>query len=183
MENWIARRRFVFSLPALALVLGRANADLYDDYINSTSKQPFVIFIARKGAPGHAFVGIGVQLNAGLIVYERFFGYYPTGGDKFAEAKLVFGKTSGALDYKWKDTQWDVTYRKDVDETRKQAAVAVFDKWKSNDPKYNLFSLGGKNCSSFAAEVAKALALNTPAGAGAMLPFDYIEKLRKANGG
>jgi hypothetical protein len=179
----VGRRSIIFALPALVFATSRANADLYEDYINSTSKQPFVLFLARKGVPGHAFVGIGVQLNAGLIVHERFFGYYPSGGGKFAEAKLVFGKSSGALDYKWKDTKWDVTYRKDVDERTKQAAIAVADRWKSNDPKYNLLSLGGKNCSSFAAEVAKAVSLNVPAGAGAMLPIDYIDKLRQDNGG
>lgn len=178
----LSRRTLVFGLPALALA-PPARADLYDDYLNSTSKQPFVMFLARNGIPGHAFVGVGVQLSADLIVYERFFGYYPTGEDKLADAKLIFGKTSGALNYKWKDVSWDVTFRRDVDEKQKQAAIAVTDRWKGNDPKYNLFALGGKNCSAFVAEVAAAIGLTAPSGAGSMLPGSYIEKLRAANGG
>jgi hypothetical protein len=179
----IRRRQFIVVMPFLVAAPCVARADLYEDYINSTSKLPFVAFLARGGFPGHAFVGIGTQLEAGLIIYERFFGYYPTGEDKVAEAKLVFGKATGALDHKWKDTAWDVNYRIRVDDTKKKAALDVADKWKSNDPKYNLFGLGGKNCGSFAAEVAAAAGLKAPAGAGLMLPVDYIKRLRAANGG
>ena len=181
MQLNVNRRRLVVSLPALALLPLPARADLYDDYINSTSKQPFVIFLARKGIPGHAFVGIGVQLEASLIVYERFFGYYPTGTDTLSQAKLVFGKTSGALDYKWKDTNWDVKYRRDVNDAKRLAALEIADRWQSNDPKYNLFALGGKNCSVFVGEVAVAIGLKSPSGAGSMLPADYIAKLRQVN--
>ena len=183
MHGNVNRRQAVVCLPVAALLSLPARADLYDDYINSTSKQPFVIFLARKGVPGHAFVGIGVQLEASLIVYERFFGYYPVGSNKLSEAKLVFSKTTGALDYKWKDATWDVKYRKDFDDVKRQAALGVADTWQGNDPKYNLFALGGKNCSVFAGEVAKAIGLKVPSGAGSMLQADFIAKLRETNGG
>ena len=182
MKHQMNRRDFLIG-SGVVLWLPSARADLYDDYINSTSKIPFVAFLARGGFPGHAFVGIGVSLNAGLIVYERLFGYYPVGGDKVAEAKLVFGKTSGTLDYKWKDTDWSQNYRVSVDKAKHDAAIAVADQWLKNDPKYNLFAAGGKNCSSFAGEVARAVGLKVPEGAGTMLPIDYISRLRKANGG
>lgn len=183
----ISRRRMMFVGGTLFLVTClvplSAQADLYDDYINSSSKSPFVAFLARDGFPGHAFVAVGVHLDSGLMVYERFFGYYPISDSKLAEAKLVFSKTTGQLDYKWKDTAWQVNYRVAIPEDKKSAVMAVVDKWKSNDPKYNLFALGGKNCSAFAGEVAVAAGLKVVDGAGSMLPIDYIKKLRQANGG
>lgn len=182
MTDFANSRRQFLVLAAASLTHEIASADLYDDYINSKSKQPFVAFLARKGIPGHAFIGIGVRLEAGLIVYERFFGYYPAAGGVASEVKLVFGKVSGAIDYKWKDTIWDETYVVQVDDARKAFAMAVADKWKGADPRYNLFASGGKNCSTFAAEVAASVGLKAPDGAGSMLPASYIEKLKKANG-
>jgi hypothetical protein len=168
---------------ASCLIPARARGDLYDDYINSTSKKAFVAFLARGGFPGHAFVAVGMELEASLLVYERFFGYYPVADNKVAEAKLAFGKTTGRLDYKWKDTAWDANYRVAVSDDKKAAVIAVVDRWKSNDPKYNLFAQGGKNCSAFAGEVATAAGLKPISGAGSMLPIDYIKRLRAANGG
>ncbi|HRD89175.1 MAG TPA: hypothetical protein PK752_13115 [Accumulibacter sp.] len=182
MNDVVHSRRQLLALAAISLIPKVATADIYDDYINSASKQPFVAFLARKGIPGHAFVGIGVRLEAGLIVYERFFGYYPAANGAASEVKLIFGKASGALDYKWKDTAWDEAYVVQVDDARKASAIAVADKWKGADPKYNLFASGGKNCSTFASEVAAAVGLKVPSGAGSMLPATYIEKLKKANG-
>ena len=182
-ESRSMKRRTWLLGTGMATWLPLARADLYDDYINSVSKQPFVAFLGRGGFPGHAFVGIGVQLNAGLRVYERFMGYYPVGGDKVSEVKLVLGKASGMLDYQWKDTSWTQEYRVNVDPVEHAAAIAVADTWRSNDPKYNLFASGGKNCSSFAGEVAKAVGLKAPSGAGLMLPVAFIIKLREANGG
>lgn len=182
MNGVVHSRRQFLALAAASLIPEAATADLYDDYINSNSKQPFIAFLARKGVPGHAFVGIGVRLEAGLTVYERFFGYYPVASGTASEVKLVFGKVSGALDYKWKDTAWDEAYIVQVDDARKASAIAVADKWKGADPKYNLFASGGKNCSTFASEVAAAVGLKVPSGAGSMLPSTYIEKLKKANG-
>lgn len=177
----LARRGFLLATCGLAALPRRASADLYDDYINSTSKEPFVAFLARGGVPGHAFVAIGVRLNAGLEVYERFFGYYPAGDGKLSQAKLVFGKESGKLDYRWADLSWDETYRVSIDDTKRAAALAVIERWRSKDPKYNLFALGGKNCSVFASEVAVAIGLKAASGPGAMLPVDYIRALRRIN--
>ena len=170
-------------LAGSVVVVGTSRADLYDDYINSRSKHPFVVFLARGGFPGHAFVGTGVDLEAGLRVYERFYGYYPITGDKVAAIKLALGKTSGAIEYKWKDTSWDVNYLVPIDDAKKAAILAVLDRWKSDDPKYTLVASGGKNCSSLAGEMAEAAGLKTVGGAGTMLPVEYVRKLKAANGG
>lgn len=165
----------VFLLPKFAV------GDLYDDYINSTSKKPFVAFHARKGVPGHAFVGIGVQIDSGQLVYEALYGYYPDESGMLASVKLLFSKVSGAIDYKWQDISWDVTYKVTVDDSQKAAALNVAKQWQSTDPKYNLINSGGKNCSTFAAEVASSIGLLVPSGAGSMLPAQYITLLRKNN--
>lgn len=175
-------RRDLLTMMGLASVAQSALADLYDDYLNSPSKKPFVAFLARSGVPGHAFVGLGVSLEAGLRVYERFYGYYPAADDKAEVKKLVLGKTSGAIDYKWKDTSWEVSYIAAIDNQAREAVVSILERWKVDDPKYNLFASGGKNCSSLAGEVATAAGLKAPSGAGSMLPVDYIRKLKAANG-
>ena len=91
----LSRRAILAAVGSLGA--STARADLYDDYINSTSKRPFVAFLARKGVPGHAFVGVGVDLESGLRVYERFFGMYPDSAGKMSSVNLIFSKTSGRL--------------------------------------------------------------------------------------
>ena len=176
-------RRKLLAWLSLGTLAAPVRADLYDDYINSTSKQPFVAFLARRGVPGHAFVGIGVTLEAGLTVYERFLGFYPLLDGTPADAKLVFGQTSGALDFKWHDLAWDEKYVVTVDDSKKAAALAVADTWRQSGSQYNMFAAGGKNCSSFVGEVATSIGLKAPGGAGSMFPADYIRALREANGG
>lgn len=163
-----------------------AHADLYDEYINSRSKQPFVAFLAREisaNSPGHAFVGIGVRLNANLQVYERFYGYYPDSNGKLAAVKMVLSKVSGRLDYRWADSSWTTEYLVNIDDDKRNAVLALTDEWKSSDPKYNLLASGGKNCSVFVGDVAKTIGLKVPGGAGTQFPPAYVAKLKKANGG
>jgi len=180
----VSRRLFVGSM--LAATTAPAFADLYDDYINSTSKRPFVSFLARKSPgsvdkPGHSFIAIGTEIDAGLLFYEAIYGYYPADESKLNELKSIFTKVDGILDFKWKDIGWDLEYRVSVYEDKKNAALAVVKTWKSTDPKYNLRANGGKNCSSFAAEVATAVGLKVPSGAGSKLPLTFMTDLKKMN--
>jgi hypothetical protein len=180
------RRRVILAVIACNLMPAAAYADLYDDYINSVSKRPFVAFLARNspgssGFPGHSYVGIGVELDNGLLVYERLFGYFPVSESVLNEVKAVFTNVSGDLHSKIEDVAWQVELRIPVDSAKHDAALAVADRWKASDPKYNLLANGGKNCSSFAAEVAQAVGLKTPSGAGSTLPVNYIMALKKLN--
>lgn len=168
------------------LLTGTVRADLYDDYINSVSKKPFVSFLARtsdgsSGKPGHAYVALGVELANGLRVYERVFGFYPKNETAIDEIKAIFSKVSGDIAYKFKDLTWSVEYQVPITESQHQAVLVVIQKWKVNTPEYSLTASGGKNCSSFMAEVAKSIGLNAPDGAGSMLPLNYIKKLKDAN--
>ena len=45
-----------------------AFADLYDDFQNSVSKQPFIEYLAREETPGHAFFAIGYILDNGALL-------------------------------------------------------------------------------------------------------------------
>jgi hypothetical protein len=179
-------RRVIIWSSLVCFVLSPAKADLYDDYINSVSKKPFASFLARTsdnglGKPGHSYVAIGVELDNGLRVYERVFGYYPKNETAFEEVKAIFTKVSGDIRSKIEDVSWKVEYRVPLDEAKHQAALKVIDKWRQNDPKYNLFANGGKNCSSFAAEVAQAVGLKVPAGAGSKFPINFMTELRNMN--
>ncbi len=171
---------------SLVMMANQALADLYDDYINSSSKRPFVSFLARKSfgnltVPGHSFVAIGTEIEAGLLFYEAIFGYYPKDESTLNEVKAVFRKVDGVLEFKFKDIGWDFEYRVSIFEDQKSAALAIVDKWKSSDPKYNLLALGGKNCSSFAAEVASSIGLRIPEGPGTKLPLTFMTELRGLN--
>src|SRR5205809_755137 len=138
-----SRRLFLF-LSAIATV-SPAHADLYDDYINSVSKQPFVSFFARDDTlSGHAFIAVGTELDNGLTVYEGIFGYYPASGDK--KFMKFRGSDRGMITFKNNDYPSTIRYRKNVDTGNKNKVLAVLDKWKSNDPKYNLLARDGKNC-------------------------------------
>lgn len=176
------RRSLVFGAAALGITVP-VRADLYDDFINSTSKKPFIAFLARKNAPvGHAFVGVGVRLKEDLKVFERFFGYYPDGQGKAITLKLIFSKTSGKLGQEFEDLSWTVSHEAFVTEEAKAEALAVADTWANNDPKYNLFANDGKNCNVFASEVAKSVGLKLPTESpGTTFPWVYIQKLKDAN--
>lgn len=158
-------------------------ADLYQDYLNSTSRQPFVSFLGRQGSVstvGHAFVGVGVRLDATLIVYERLFGLYPKDG-ALAGLKSVFSPTSGKLDRDWADMAWDTELTRSIDATEKAKILAQFDKWKSSAPKYSLVGNGGANCNSLTGEVARSLGMKVPDSAGTTRPWKFIEALKAAN--
>lgn len=179
----IINRRNVLILPAAALFSSVSRADLYDDYINSTSKQPFVAFLGRVATPstvGHAFISLGVRLDANVLVYERFFGLYPRDGS-LAAVKSVFGPTSGKLDATWADVIWDTEFIQDVDDSQKTAALAQFEKWKSDAPEYSLTGNGGINCNGLVGDIARSLGLSVPNGAGTTRPWKFIEALKAAN--
>lgn len=178
--------RHIIVLMLFSMNCGLANADLYDDYINSVSKKPFVAFLARSPSipgslTGHAFVAIGVEIDNDVKLYLRLFGYYPKDTGLPVEVKAIYASVSGAVDYKLDDISWTTEYRVAVDDDKQKAALGIIDIWKKQDPKYNLLANNGKNCSSFVGAVADAIGLNVPSGAGSSLPEKFIQMLRDAN--
>lgn len=157
--------------------------DLYDDYLNSVSKQPFVAFLARHGTGstvGHAFIGLGVRLDAGLEVYERFYGLYPKDGS-LAAVKSVFSPISGKLNATWDDVSWDAELNRSIDAAQKANVLARFNKWSSAAPQYSLLANGGMNCNTLVGEVAQSLGMQVPSGGGTTRPWKFIEALKSAN--
>ena len=181
----LSRRAFVAFGAAIGFV-SSARADLYDDYINSRSKRPFASFLARAsdgslGKPGHSYVAIGVELDNAFRVYERILGYYPKNSDTFELLKAAFSRVTGDIRMELADVAWQVEYRVPLNEEKHKAALRVADTWMKNDPKYNLFANGGKNCSAFAAEVAQSIGLKVPSGAGSKFPMAFMTELRDLN--
>ncbi len=181
------RRRILLALGATPFCAGHSLSsradDLYDDYINSTSKLPFVTFLGRQATlstVGHAFVGVGVQLDATLLVYERFFGLYPKDGS-LAAVKSVFGPTSGKLDATWADVSWDTEFRRYMDDSQKALVLAQFLKWSSDSPDYSLVGNGGINCNGFVADVARSIGMKVPDDAGTTRPWKFIVALKSIN--
>lgn len=182
----IRRRTFLVlgTAPLCAtLPLQSWAGDLYSDYINSTSKQPFVAFLGRQGSTstvGHAFVGVGVRLDASLIVYEKLFGLYPKDG-ALAAIKSVFGPTSGKLDKTWDDLSWDTELIHRLDDSQKAGVLSQFKKWTSSAPAYSLVANGGINCNGLVSDVARSLGMKVPENPGTTRPWIFIEGLKLAN--
>lgn len=178
------RRDILASLSAIFAFPASAQ-DLFDLYQNSVSKTPFVSFLAREspgvsGAPGHSFVGFGVELDNGLTVYENLLGFYPQGGT-YEVVKATFSSTSGELKSIIEDVAWSVELRVYPSDEQFENAKAVVQTWLSDTPKYNLFANGGKNCSVFASEVAMAIGLSVPSGPGSKLPTKFISEMKALN--
>lgn len=183
----VTRRKALFTIGTAPLLQFSASdaqpGDLYDDYINSTSKIPFVSFLGREGSlnsVGHAFIAVGVRLNATLIVYERFFGLYPENGS-LAAVKSVFTPTSGKIDMTWADTSWDTEVNRTIDANQKTKVLAKFNEWNSAAPQYSLLAHGGLNCNGLIAEVARSIGMSAPPNAGSTRPWKYIKALEKLN--
>lgn len=174
-------RRLFFGVIGSVMVTRAARADLYDDYINSVSRQPFVSFFARDDtATGHAFVAIGTELDNGLTVYEGIYGYYPKNGTK--QAMKIYVSERGVVTFKENDYPSSIKFRKNVDNNAKKKALEVFSRWNQNDPKYNILAVGGKNCNSLVKEVATSIGLKIPTeNPGLVFPADYITKLKSEN--
>ena len=155
-------------------------SDLYQDYLNSLSKLPFVSFQGRKGGldtVGHAFVGIGVQIDAGLRIYERLFGLYPDGGTMKA-VKSIFTPVSGKLDESWKDLAWDTEIITTIDDDHRKVVLDLFEEWKGSAPEYSLLANGAMNCSSLVSAVAASVDMRVPGGAGSTRPWVFIDTLK-----
>jgi len=184
-DGEIFRRGLILSLASVPFLATteRASADLYDDYINSSSRKLFVSFFARSLAidsPGHSFVAIGVELDNGLTVYERFMGLYPAGGI-LKSFKSAITPVDGAIAQKFADLDWSVEYQVDVTVTQHRAATEVTDRWLADTTRYSLLAQGGSNCNLFAAEVAQAIGLSTPKAADKTLPQIFIKRIAELN--
>lgn len=154
--------------------------DLYEQYLNSTAKLPFVSFQGRKGAldtVGHAFVGIGVQIDAGLRIYERLYGLYPEGGTIKA-VKSIFTPVSGMLDQTWKDIRWDTDMIIPIDDSQRKSVLNQFQQWTGAAPDYSLLANDAMNCNALVSAVASSIGMKIPNGAGTTRPWKFIEALK-----
>ncbi|MEW8051418.1 MAG: hypothetical protein AB2809_13685 [Candidatus Thiodiazotropha sp.] len=148
--------------------------NLWEIYNSSTSRSSYIIFTAREGFPGHAFVILGEELDNGLMWDHAVFGFYPKDGKKLFIRALI--GTPGKVDYKWSDLERDVFHRVNISEETKGKILYVLIKWLGVD--YTLFD---KNCNKFISEVADAIGLTLPAvNPGNTLPVNYLKKLIKA---
>lgn len=142
---------YFFTLPAHA-------EDLYSLYKNSSSKKPYVTFLARSGVPGHSFVSLGEELDNGLLFQKGTYGFYPKKDGLVEIVKLLFSSSRpGTINFKLDDLENDVAYRVSIDYDQLVKAEGVLKAW--GDKKYTLY---GNNCSTFASEVAKAVGLKLP---------------------
>lgn len=174
--------RRVLVLGPMALYASAAAADLYDDWINSSSKVSFVAFFARNDtATGHAFVGLGTELDNGLLFYEGLYGFYPASGGKRAYKALF--RDVGVIDFKMEDLGPAThRFRKSISEEQKGRALEVLRKWKSDRPSYNLLALGGNNCNVLAREIANSIGFKLPSeNPGTTFPANYFSRLKQLN--
>lgn len=173
-----AMRGVFFSLIFTSTV-AHGETDLLDLYKNSHLHKPYVIFTARDGVPGHAYVILGEELDNGLLWDFGVLGFYPAQGKeagKMMAVREIMG-TPGKIAFKWSDVQTDIFYRVYVSHDQYQHARSVFLQWKERE-----YSLFGSNCNSFVSEVAGAIGLELPnrTRPGTTLPVNYIKALKEA---
>ena len=153
----------------------RAEESLVQIYQNSVSRVPVVVFTARSGVPGHAFVAVGEELDNGLLFELGVYGFYPKDGKKVV-LRALFG-TDGEVDHRWKDMQRDVWFLHKISNVQLEQVLVVLKNWR--EEKYSLL---GNNCNSLAKEVAKVSGLKIPKDdPGVTLPVTYITKLQSLN--
>jgi hypothetical protein len=149
--------------------------DLTDLYRSSVSRTPYVVFAARAGAPGHAFVVLGEELDNGLLFNLGVYGFYPKDG-KASVIKALFG-TDGQITFKWEDLDRDVFFRRNIDAQQRGRVLAVLERWSDGN-----YSLLGNNCNSLAAEVGRVIGLTLPNDKpGTTLPVNFMKALKAAN--
>jgi len=129
----------------------------------------YVIFCARSGAPGHAFVVLGKDDEAKQLCSVEAFGLYP----KNALAALTFGTVPGEIanEAVRKGTNSTCRLIVKVDAKQYAAAEAVRKQWTAK----NDYKLLNRDCVTFTAAVADSLGLKTPDRAKAILPQTFIQ--------
>lgn len=155
---------------------------LYDDYINSVAKKHFIDFLARKGAPGHAFISVRVSLREDFEIVLAIFGLYPDGEKKLAAIKSIFSPVSGQITFKFDDMAWDTSYIVKLTDDQAEAVLQKLNEWKAETPKYSLFANNGLNCNALVGEVAKLMSLKVPTTAGSSFPWIFIDELQAVQG-
>jgi hypothetical protein len=158
--------------------------------VERSAKSYFVEFRSRAAANyGHMYVIYG-QLNAGGEVIEsRIAGLHPAGDAYGCEncsvvpwitGHVIFvpsetGASNGDLEEKYVTAY----YRVRLDRAAYEKTAAYIKQLQADNPLWNVV---WNNCISFASDIARFVGLQVP-GSNWSLPPDFINELRRLNGG
>lgn len=156
----------------------------------STAKPYFVEFRARSAATyGHMYVLYGKVNAKNEIISSDIAGLHPAGDRSDCENCSVVSWTlghllfvpseTGASDGDLEEKYVSARYRVMVDAATFKKVSGYIATLKKETPMWNAL---WRNCVSFGNDIAKNLSLETP-GLIWMEPKDYVESLRKLNGG
>jgi hypothetical protein len=149
-----------------------------------TGTRRWIVFAARAGVPGHAFVLWAMEDRTRQMTTVDAFGFYPTVHGPNAAASMVVGTVPGALRDEIQKRQdegcctWsqpDVVAAFEVDKDVYDRTSAVRAAWNANESRYQLAE---KDCVTFVADVGKAMGISMPdRGAFNSHPIGYMKSL------
>ena len=129
-----------------------------------------IVFLARAGLPGHAFVAFGSDSKEDLACLSRAFGFYPDGG------KGVVGPVPGQIVDESRKAPGETLLILKVDRKDFEKAEAIRAAWTRKR-----YKLRTSDCNTYVIETAKALGLKVPDRGATDLPIDWVRKLTEAN--
>ncbi len=133
-----------------------------------------IVFMARSGIPGHAYVAWSVDSPGEQMCIVKAFGFYPA-----SVGKGLVGPVPGAVvdeTLKGGMTRGEPLLIVRVTPERYREAEAIRRRWASKP-----FQLTQNDCLSMSQEIARALGLKLPERDRTTLPFDYIRRLANLN--
>lgn len=158
--------------PAVAQI-GEIDRRLY-----SEESQYFLVFAAREGLTGHAFVAWATEDHRARMSTESAFGMYARSGVEGIVSVLGFvpgGIADEALRAPGREI--DVRLIVQVNSEAYEAAEEVLRRWSGRD-----YRLVEQDCVRFTSEVAAAIGLRTPSRRlGTLRPMSFVRQLVELN--
>ncbi len=133
-----------------------------------------IVFMARSGVPGHAFVAWGVDSKEEQMCLVKAFGFYPGDGKKG-----VVGPVPGTIVDETKKhglTRGEPMLIVRVDPAQYRKTEEIRRRWEKKT-----YQMTRTDCISFAREVAGALDLDLPDRKTTDLPIEFIKRLAEVN--
>lgn len=142
-------------------------------YSNYANNKYYLVFCARSGTVGHAFVVWGVENSSQGKSTGEAFGFYPRQG------KGVLGRVPGEIRNEAFSGKMNLVTDRlivQVDKSVYDRAQRAISAWSTTN--YDLFDT---NCINFVMSVARDAGLQVPSRSSTTSPSSYVQALINAN--
>ena len=174
MNKVLLQSIFLIYLALTHTLAYSAEITYIDRRTNKESHDYAVVFSAKDGELGHAFVTIVWTDEKPLATLQKSIGFYPAAAE--SKAKILSGLSEGAL-FDDTKTDVDITLSVLVDKTQYERALAVITEWE----KPSTYFMGLNDCTSFVQDVSDSIGLEVPNRALAPYPYTFVQELINKN--